>query len=206
MPVGNDVVDIGHPLCQPDAIHPRFDSRAFSASEIALLATAADTHRTRWSLWATKESAFKAARKLDPRVRFIPRDFVVRLSGARATVIHRRARFKVWLDETDEWIHAVASLGGGKPVSRVDGLPSDCGRIADIDPSERVRRLACSELAAQLNIAQEAVRIVTSAGIPRARQQGTRGLEEYLPVDLSLSHDGPFVACAWNPIPDESEP
>ena len=112
MPVGNDVVDLRHPLCQPDAIHPRFDSRAFSAREIALLVATQKAHQMRWSLWAAKESAFKALRKLDSQVRFIPRDFEVRLSDDRAEVTHRLGRFSVWLDYTDQWVHALASQSG----------------------------------------------------------------------------------------------
>jgi len=205
LPVGNDVVDLGHPLCQPHSIHPRFDSRAFSTAEIAYLAAAADVHRTRWSLWAAKESAFKAARQLAPQVRFIPRDFAVRLSGERAEVTHRLGRFDIWFDQADEWLHAVASRNGEKPGLRVSGPSSGNEEIVGADPSERVRKLARAALAAQLNIAPGEIRIATVEGIPRVQRRVTprRGPPERgesLPIDLSLSHDGRFVACAWSPL------
>ena len=198
MPVGNDVVDLRHPLCQPAAIHPRFDIRAFTTREIALLAASAQAHRTRWSLWAAKESAFKACRKLDPRVRFLPRNFAVHLSGARAEVVHRSGRFRVWLDHTDQWVHALASLAGEKPGFRIAGNPSassaaaGAAGTAEEGFSERVRELARCVLADLLNIAPIEIRIVSQDRIPRAHWRG-----EPLPFDLSLSHDGRFASCAW---------
>ena len=195
MPVGNDVVDLRHPLSQPDTIHPRFDSRVFSVSETALLAASKRVHRTRWSLWAAKESAFKALRKLDPQVRFIPRDFAVDLSGERADVFHRLGRFDVWLDQTDHWVHAVASQGGEKPDFRLDGDLSADPRAEEEQSSERARKVARSALGALLNIAPTEVQIVSVDRIPRAQQHG-----EPLPFDLSISHDGRFVSCAWESV------
>lgn len=191
-------MDLRHPLCQPDAIHSRFDSRAFTTREIALLAASAQAHRTRWSLWAAKESAFKASRKLDPRVRFLPRDFAVHLSGERAEVVHSSGRFGVWLDHADQWVHAVASQTGEKPGFRLAGDPSvssGAAGTAEEGFSERVRELARSALGALLNIAPNEVRIVSEDGIPRAQRRG-----QPLPFDLSLSHDGRFVSCAWEAI------
>ena len=204
MPVGNDVVDLRQPLCQPDAIHPRFDIRAFTTREIALLAASAQVHRTRWSLWAAKESAFKACRKMDPQVRFLPRDFAVHLSGEGGEVVHSLGRFRVWLDRTDQWVHALASQAAEKPGFRIAGNPSDsfpatvatgttgAAGTAEDDCSERVRELARCALADVLNIAPLEIRIVSQDHIPRAQRRG-----ETLPFDLSLSHDGRFVACAW---------
>ncbi len=195
MPVGNDVVDIRHPLCQPDAIHPRFDARAFSAREIALLAATDQAHKMRWSLWAAKESAFKALRKLDSQVRFIPRDFEVILSDARTEVAHRLARFSVWLDHTDQWVHAVASQAGEKPDFRLDGDFSADPGSEEEGLRDRVRRLASSALGALLEITPSEIEIVSVDRVPQAPRRG-----ESLPYDLSLSHDGRFVSCAWESV------
>lgn len=195
MPVGNDVVDIRHPLCQPDAIHPRFDNRAFSAREIALLAATDRVHRMRWSLWAAKESAFKAVRKLDSKVRFIPRDFEVRLCGVRAEVTHRLGHFNVWLDQTEQWVHALASQTGEKPGFRLGGDPSADPGAEEVDLSERVRRLTSTVLGALLDTTPSEIEIVSVDRIPQAQRQG-----QPLPFDLSLSHDGRFVSCAWESV------
>ena len=195
MPVGNDVVDIRHPLCQPDAIHPRFDTRAFSAREIALLAATEKAHQMRWSLWAAKESAFKALRKLDSQVRFIPRDFEVILGDARAEVSHQMARFSVWLDHSDQWVHAVASQAGEKPKFRLDGHSYADPASKEEGLRDRVRRLAVSALGGLLEIAPSEIEIMSVNRIPQAQRQG-----QPLPFDLSLSHDGRFVSCAWESV------
>ena len=195
MPVGNDVVDLRHPLCQPDAIHPRFDNRAFSAREIALLAATEKAHQMRWSLWAAKESAFKALRKLDSQVRFIPRDFEVILGDARAEVTHRLARFSVWLDYSDQWVHALASQADKKPDYRLEGHSSAEPGTKEEGFRDRVRRLASSALGGLLEIAPSELEIVSVNRIPQAQRQG-----QPLPFDLSLSHDGRFVSCAWESV------
>ena len=200
MPVGNDVVDLWHPLCQPDTIHPRFDIRAFSAAEIDRIAAADDkAHLRRWQLWAAKESAFKAFRKLDSQVRFIPRDFEVHLNGARATVTHLLGHFDVWFDHTDQWVHALANRSGKKPEFRIDGEPAADPYTEDESLSDRVRRLASSALGALLNVVPSEIEIVSVGRTPFAQLQGAP-----LPFDLSLSHDGRFVSCAWESIRDSA--
>jgi len=90
--VGNDVVDLRDPENQPGAIHPRFDERVFTPVERARLTDEATAHRTRWLMWAAKESAFKVARKLDPGVRFLPRRFRVDFEGDALAVVRHAGK------------------------------------------------------------------------------------------------------------------
>jgi len=195
LPVGNDIVDLEHPHCQPEAIHPRFDTRAFTPREVSLIAQSPQVHRTRWSLWAAKESAFKACRKIDRQVRFLPRDFAVYLRGARAEVRHRLGRFDVWFDHSEQWVHALASQGSDRPGSQLGGDPAGNPNIREDDLSERARVLARSALGTALDLAPSELRIVSEDQIPQSSRHG-----KPLPVDLSLSHDGRFVSCAWQVI------
>ena len=64
--IGNDVVDLGDAEVQPGATHPRFDARVFAREEREALRASGAPNRLRWILWAAKEAAYKAARKLDP--------------------------------------------------------------------------------------------------------------------------------------------
>ena len=192
MPVGDDVVDLRHPQCQPDAIHSRFDSRVFLASERMILANAGSIHRMRWSLWAAKESAYKAARQLDRTLRFIPAEFEVRLDGDRAEVMHRTGQFRVWFDHSDSWVHAVAGRTGPRPEFRVGGDVHATIDLGEQDAGDRVRKLACSAMSTALNCSVEDVRIVSVDRIPHLEMRG-----EPVPFAISMSHDGRFVSCAW---------
>lgn len=196
MPVGNDVVDLRDPENQPGAIHPRFDQRAFTESERLHLRDAHTAHRTRWLMWSAKEAAFKAARKLDSGVRFLPRRFAVELDGdSTAVVTHRADRFRVSFTSAEDWVHAVASAGAAgfrqayrTPTGLVERVRG-CGMPREL--SAKVRELARSRIARLLAIPAREIRIVARRGIPIALSR-----EAPLPVDLSLSHHGRFLALA----------
>ena len=219
MLVGNDIVDLHDPWSQPENIHDRFDSRAFTPAERSRIGEGRSGHHLRWSLWAAKESAFKIARKLDRDVKFFPGDFAVRMfDDARAEVTHRVGRFTVWFERADGWVHAVAmpetDPGSAKDTppagvgSRVRRVAEDAGGSSDEKAgvrgeapdrrsrsSERVRDVARAAVGSLMNVCPSDIEIQSDAGIPTLHRAGKR-----LPVDLSMSHDGRFVACAWSEI------
>jgi len=88
-------------------------------------------------------------------------------------------------------VHAVAWLGNEPPLSEVESARGDLGAAA--------RHLVCRALAARLGCAVEQLSVVRdslpgswdSFGPPRLLRAG-RPSE----IDISLSHDGAFVACA----------
>ena len=190
MPVGNDIVDLRDPGSQPTAIHPRFDSRVFTADERRQLddASPSERHVLRWTLWAAKESTFKLVQQQDESVPFHPRSFEVRLTrDGFAVVTFSGSPLQVSLDVTDERVHAVSWLDAGtRPVSGID-QPARCpvGKEA----SRLVRAAAARAVGQRLGIAAGEVEI--EGRIPRATRNGRR-----LPVDLSLSHHGRFLAHA----------
>ncbi|MGB5302419.1 MAG: 4'-phosphopantetheinyl transferase superfamily protein [Gemmatimonadota bacterium] len=208
MLVGNDVVDLRDPENQPEAIHSRFDARVFTWNERARILAADSPHRMRWALWAAKESAYKVARKLDSRVYFSPRAFTVRIPGGEtegphpylAEVSHPLGQFQVCLEATNEWVHAVASVSG-TGVAKANWQLRSMGREAarrlpGVEASARVRKLARSAIASALSAVPSDIVIAAAAKrVPRVTWRGQR-----LPVDLSLSHHGRFVACAWGRI------
>jgi phosphopantetheinyl transferase (holo-ACP synthase) len=202
--VGNDVVDLRDPETRPAAIHRRFDERAFTPAERVRLTASETAHRVRWRMWAAKESAFKVARKLDPGTRFLPRAFSVQLGeDARAVVRHAMGRFEVSFSWTDDWVHAIATPSdsaeipgpGGPHAGRgVEALLERArwGRTATAQVSARVRSMARSAIGSVLSISPFEIEIVTAGGVPVATWR-----ESPLPIDLSLSHHGRFLACVW---------
>jgi len=193
--VGNDVVYLHDPESQPEALHPRFDARVFSSGEREALGTSGSPHSLRWSFWAAKESAYKVAKKLNAAVRFMPRDFLVRpVAEGWALVLHETGSFEVRLERTDEWVHAVATptSANGLSTHRSVGAGIEPLGAPGADASRTVRELARADLSSRMNLPPRLVRIAADRGIPVALWRNLR-----LPVDLSLSHDGRFVAWAW---------
>ena len=133
------------------------------------------------------------------------------LDDARAEVSHGGGRFSVWFERADEWLHALAVPVAGQPTgsrsevhegaaderpvvarARVGRVEIDGSGARGDRPSVRVRELARTAVGSLMNISPAELDIVTQGGIPTLRRQ-----DERLPVDLSLSHHGRFVACAW---------
>ncbi len=194
MLVGNDVVDLHDSENRPDALHARFDARVFTSDERAVLSASASAHQLRWTFWAAKESAYKVAKKLDPAVRFLPRDFRVRwITEGEAEVVHETGPFHVRLDRTDEWVRAVATITAVNAPSAHRLVCAGIERLEGpgADPSRTVRELACAALGSRMSVPSGQVRIAVDRGIPVALWRNRR-----LPVDLSLSHHGRFVAWA----------
>jgi phosphopantetheinyl transferase (holo-ACP synthase) len=190
--VGNDVVDLGDSEARAAARHPRFDSRVFAPSELRWIDESDDDHLLRWSLWAAKESAYKIARRRDPRTVFAPSRFVIERAASRCIrVHHERDCYPVTVSVRGGCVHAVASfprseasvvLSGAEPHER--GPDAEAGRAA--------RSLAITRVAAWLCVDPSCLWIERDGRIPRLRRRDDG--RDVAP--LSLSHHGRFVAFA----------
>lgn len=203
MRVGNDVVDLRDPDNRPGVLHRRFDTRVFTASERDLLATCPDTetrHALRWTLWAAKESTLKLMRKRTGGLPFRPSEFEVRLgrNGRSATVAHRGFTAHVRLDRNADRVHAVATERRGEAV--VSGTERIDPALSPASASARVRENAAVAAAGMLAAGAggaEAPKVAAGAKIPRVRRGGRQA-----PVDVSVSHDGSWLAHALVHSPD----
>lgn len=217
MPVGNDVVDLRDPGNQPEALHPRFDRRVFGETDLSLLDAcpdAASRHRLRWILWAARESAFKYVRQLVPRAVFRPRDVDVRIaaddeSDYRAADGRWTGRLSwcdarvpegrdlvVSFDVDARRVHAVVRAPGSARAT--DEVREATGILTPEACSSGVRVLAAEVTARILAVDPRSVRVGMAAGKTSGVPRAMRG-NEILPVDISLSHDGSWLACAVVP-------
>ncbi len=184
--VGNDVVDLGDPQIAEHHLRARFIERVCAREEAD---RARGDKRALWSLFAAKEAAYKVLVKLGQPVGFAHREIVV-AEGWRS-VAFRGVRLDLHLEGDDEHVHAVASLDAA-PVSAVRHATGDQSRAARALAAEVLAR---SGLHADLEIVRDPIigawdgygppRVVSRAGEP-------------IDADVSLSHDGRFVACAVN--------
>jgi phosphopantetheinyl transferase (holo-ACP synthase) len=184
--IGNDVIDLRDPETRGESIHPRFDERVLAPSERRWLAGREEPERDRWALWAAKEAAFKAARRIDASTPFFPARFVVEWEeGARqARVTHGADRFDVVLDVSDDAIHAVASLVAAAPAPIV----AKAARVVADDLSSAARRLAVVTVCARLG--RDSFRVGMNGRLPELLEA------DEPPIPLSLSHHGRVVGFA----------
>jgi phosphopantetheinyl transferase (holo-ACP synthase) len=205
LPPGNDVVDLRDPETQPGAIHRRWESRVFAPEERGHVLDDPSPHRARWRLWAAKESAFKVAARIQPALEFHPSKFVVELlDGVNALVRHEAGRFSVRLNESEERVHAVATVEGSRlpewAIETLDlardgaGTAIDLARSVPSLASAQVRLLAQRAIGAAIRVDPATIEISSRPGVPVVSRAGAP-----LPVALSLSHHGRFLACAWVP-------
>lgn len=191
--LGNDVVDLADAETRPEGIHPRFDRRVFAPEEIGLLQRSSSPERLRWKLWAAKESAYKAMKKLDPLTIFSPARFIVTPEGsARATVRMQDRSISVCFEDVgEEAVHAVAVAARppeGSLVSGVRQLPEEPTGDSDTT-SAAVRQFVIDALVERFDIPAGEIEIHSEGRVPQLRIRGA-------PAELSLSHHGRFVAFA----------
>jgi len=127
-----------------------------------------------------------------------PLRYEVHLKGRRGStqngVVHTpRGSVAVAIEATPFFIHCIA--GNGETVAMTSCAVE---MITDIDPSTAVRDLLIRHCAAVLCINGDRCRII--------RKKGARGLRPpallidgcRAPCDITLSHDGRFIACAFS--------
>jgi len=191
--VGNDVIDLADPDVRPEALHPRWDARAFCARERAALAASARPERLRQALWGAKEAAYKLARKLDPKTRFAPSRFEVALdAGLRGRVTWPGGEASAAVREAEGCLHALAWDAACDEARLVHGLARAHATGPD-GASAQVRALAAREVARRLGLGPEAACVRTHERVPRLT------LARGGALDLSLSHHGGFLAFACDP-------
>jgi phosphopantetheinyl transferase len=190
--VGNDVVDLALPETRLGGLHPRWGERVFCDAERHALEASRSRHLLHWALWAAKESAYKALKRLEPETVFSPREFEVELSslpanGAGAAVgrvVYRGEMFGLAVRVDGVSVHALATSedeAGERVLWKVDDARGD--------PGTAVRRLAKSAIGSALGLDPAGLRIVNRPPVATFRDGRSR-------IGVSLSHHGRFVAFA----------
>lgn len=78
---GNDIVDLTLPETLGKASDTRYTNHICAEEEYNFLASASDRHIALWAIWAAKEAAFKVVKKINPKLGFSPKKYVVDCSG-----------------------------------------------------------------------------------------------------------------------------
>ncbi len=188
----------------------RFLGKVFDGRERAAIRRATAQDVVLWSLWACKEAAYKVVRKLEPEAGFVPHWFPVTLSPTEGSPkIHGRVEtpfgpIAVRVETGEGFVHGLARWGGPPGWERI------VYRILRVVPSERPASFPCAvpcpsmqlrsvlkeHLSERLGCGADRIEIVrrkgrSGLGPPMAYVAGERQ-----DVDISMSHDGRFLAFA----------
>ena len=209
--VGNDLIDLAAAHNLGRARQPRFLQRSLTSAECDQLHAQRGGDVGFALLWSAKEAAYKAARKQQAELAFTPRRWQVetdslRLRGSApcgtvrldaATLV--RVRWQL----SRQWLHCIAVLGNSQ--SRIEHAICASDEIAPAAPLSEPERsgFSCAESAAVRVLARRLLQRHGIAAIEILRlTEGNARLPPRvcangLPltgVDLSLSHDGHYLA------------
>jgi len=189
--VGNDVVDLAEPEAGLALGKRGFVERVCDDDERTRVASPRDL----WTLFAAKEAAYKALVKLGADPGF--RHRAIHVAPDQTSVRFGETRLSLSVTGGDDHVHAVAWSGAAIPTARLART-----RTAPPDEGARARALLCAILAdvvgcdpAELQVVRDRVHGAWDGyGPPRVERAGLR-----VEADVSLSHDGRFVAAAALP-------
>lgn len=200
-------------LCHPQAIaryeDQRFINRVLTPAEQEKLRYSSFPNQCLWSFWAAKESAYKAISRFFPLVSSSPKQYKVAIddigspSFFHGMVATPEAAVQIRGTIDPDYVHCLGVTGKDVDDQTIETgiVPIPASNIGDIilpdQESLLVRKLAKDRIAEYLktDVSQVQIRRKTVAdqlGPPEVFVQG-----EKIPINISLSHDGRFVAFAF---------
>jgi 4'-phosphopantetheinyl transferase superfamily len=183
----------------------RFLKKILTVAEIDFVQNAENPDKALWSLWACKETAYKIIKKSRVQARFLPRQWTVIFSNLKSTyaegeiTIPSTPKLYFQLFSHAGYVHSIGADCKGaleKIIHSVVALPRQNKMVkpdASLFSREYLRR----------NLAHHFHLTLTDIEINRVKKSGeiqppclfVNGKKS--DIDISLSHDGRFVAYAF---------
>ncbi len=191
--VGIDVVDLRE---LSETQHPRYSQRVLSDFEVTRVGS---DNLLLWQHWAAKEAAYKALKRHEPELLFLPVNF--EFDAAQGVVRHGSSVLECRVSVTTEFVHAVAATSKELCEQALEGT-----KILRVDPHEGrdistfLRKEVTTSAARLFGFDTARINVTT-----RELQNSYVGNSKYavpeILIDgvacghlLSLSHDGSFAA------------
>ena len=201
--VGNDVVDLKEPANAEKSREPRFLKKILTDAEIEFVLNEENPDAALWSCWAGKETAYKVIKKSFSDAAFLPRQWTVTFNDPQVkytngeVIIPGKGSVYIRLFFNSDYVHCV----GADSLTALDKLIWSVEALTEKEknnPSLYLRNCLGQKLTEHFSLSFRRIEI------KRKRENG-----ELLPprvyvdgektnIDISLSHDGRFVAYAYH--------
>ncbi len=202
-------MDLAHPQAIAGYEDHRFVSRVLTLTEQKKLRSSSFPNQCLWSFWAAKESAYKVISRFFPLVSSSPKQYEVSIGDIKSPSIFHgmvttpETTVQIRGSIDPDYVHCLGVTGKDVDDQTIEtGIyPIPTENMGDIILPEQeslfVRELAKDRIAAYLktDVSQIQIRrkiIANQPGPPEVFVQGKK-----IPVNISLSHDGRFVAFAF---------
>ena len=201
--VGNDVVDLKEPANAGKSSESRFLKKILTNAETDLIRNAENPDAALWSHWACKETAYKIVKKSFPGTAFLPRQWQVTFNKRESThsdgevAISGHDSVFIRLFTNPQYIHCIGAdvpIALEKLIWSVEDLPEK----EENNPSLYLRYCLGQRLARYYSLNSHQIKI------KRTRKNGElQPPRVYIggnktDIDISLSHDGRFIAYAYH--------
>jgi phosphopantetheinyl transferase (holo-ACP synthase) len=196
-------VDLKEPANAGKSKDSRFLKKILTNAEIEFVQNAENPDAALWSHWACKETAYKIIKKSCPDTAFLPRQWQVIFNKTQSTysdgevIIPGKDRVYIHLFSTSQYVHCIGSdclTALDELIWSVDVLPEK----EKINPSLYLRYCLGQSLAKHFSLNFHYIKIKRTRENgelqpPRVYVSGRK-----TDIDISLSHDGRFVAYAYH--------
>jgi phosphopantetheinyl transferase (holo-ACP synthase) len=196
------VVDLKEPANAGKSQNSRFLKKILTNAEIEFIQHAENPDVALWSHWVCKETAYKVIKKTFPDAAFLPRQWQVTFSKPKLLYLEGevkipdRGKVYIRLFSNSNYVHCVGA-------DKFEAL-NKINRGIDALPEEKTNSSLFSRHCLAQNLAKHFLLNVHQIKIKRTRKGGElQPPRVYVHgrrtnIDISLSHDGRFVAYAFN--------
>ena len=201
--VGNDVVDLMEPANAGKSRDSCFLKKILTDTEIEFVLNTENPDAALWSCWAGKETAYKILKKTFPDAAFLPRQWTVIFKKSQSdisdgeVIIPGKGSVYIRLFSNSNYVHCV----GADVLTALDKLIWS----VDVLPEKRTNPSLFSRHCLAQGLAKHLLLNFHDIKIKRTRESGElQPPHVYLKgsktdIDISLSHDGRFVAYVVSP-------
>ena len=190
--LGNDLIALCLPDNQGKAQQPRLLHKICTPSEQHYIQQQKDPHIALWQMWACKESAYKVAIKNNYSPCYRPLDLCVVPYSEHAAIVQTpigNIHTRTFL--ADQYLHTIATLHAAQ-IEQVQYYIWELPTANEQYTPEVLQKYYLTFIGEQLQLPINHLQIhKNTLHIPQIYCQ-----EQVLPCDISISHDGNFIAVA----------